>query len=560
MGIVFTGGFDTGSVVEFCSSSGSVSVVEPSTLPHATGSHSLRVSPAVGEDAWVRAIWEWMADGGGREADQDIEEAVVHFALRLDTLPAGTAKGVSDVTVEDSSSATAVAGLNIDEDGKLHLYDATYSDLLVSEALSVGAWHWIAFGFRTTSSSRLYLAVDGVELFNGAADVTDPVTGGLVPMLGKWGNITDDLAVDYLLDDVVITDSLDEVYEPGVHVVTLRPRSTICATNWRPFGGPAVVHGCMDDEPAHDSGATYAINSAFSGSSPMRCGLERGYASAAGEAVCSLFGSDARIRGLDVLAWMSVTAGASGQFGQAVALGTAEYSILTTEANLADWAESPNRGHWATSPFSGAAWSATELAALEAGVAASDLNDDVCKVTALAANVVVEPSDQDPYTKALEALWAILEARSDFTSLVRPSNRIKFTSIGTRRSPIKEQVSTADLPEVRIIVTGSQPAARGSSCSAFDMATYEVQVSSGDQRLDDPHLPLKWAIMRAMLRERTILETLQALTWNGRRFVVGIKPTSVREGVTEADLNRGIHGWAGVWAIDVEMAFRTADL
>jgi len=149
----------------------------------------------------------------------------------------------------------------------------------------------------------------------------------------------------------------------------------------------------------------------------------------------------------------------------------------------------------------------------------------------------------------------MLEANSAFTDLVKAGNRIKFT--GTNRDPIKREVASAGLPEVRIIMTGSTPHPGNTSASSRDTVTFEVQVSSGDQRLDAVHLPLRWVIFRALAGAYTALGTIE---WNSKAFVKNVLPQTVGDGVSDADLNRGIQGWSAVWAVEIDCWFDTSDL
>ncbi len=163
--------------------------------------------------------------------------------------------------------------------------------------------------------------------------------------------------------------------------------------------------------------------------------------------------------------------------------------------------------------------------------------------------------ERDPYSKVIDGLWQLLEAKKGFIEAFRPANRIKYTE--TSRDPVKEQISDTDTPEIRIIVARSSPNEQRSSNTTFDLATFEIQVTSGDQRLDYRHLPLKWLIFRAMVNAPAALATL---TWNGKAFVLLPQAATVDEGVAERDLMRGIIGWTAIWAINVQMQFATADL
>jgi len=167
---------------------------------------------------------------------------------------------------------------------------------------------------------------------------------------------------------------------------------------------------------------------------------------------------------------------------------------------------------------------------------------------------MAEPAD--PYTVALGGLWAVLRSEPEVIRRVKPQNMVTLT--GGNRAPIKAEVQAADLPELRVILRGSQPNSIGSSGMTGETVVFEIQVSSGDQRLDAQHLPLRWAIFRAM--RKSLAKTLDSLQWNGKSFIVQASASEVRDGWSEEDLNRGIKGWASIWTCPLTMAFATGDL
>ena len=164
------------------------------------------------------------------------------------------------------------------------------------------------------------------------------------------------------------------------------------------------------------------------------------------------------------------------------------------------------------------------------------------------ARILRQPN---PYTEVVLGLWSLLESSSDFCTLVAPGNRIKF--LGESRSPIKTEVSDADLPEVRIVPTGSTPHAHAASNMHRETVRYEVQLSTGDQRLDALVNPLRWIITRAMLNVHDHLKN--AVMFAGLRIVVLARPSSVTDGVSQADMNRQIRGWAALWACEVDTVY-----
>lgn len=161
----------------------------------------------------------------------------------------------------------------------------------------------------------------------------------------------------------------------------------------------------------------------------------------------------------------------------------------------------------------------------------------------------------DPFTLVFDSLWSLLENWTPFTNLVPVGNRIKYTS-GTR-DPEKELMSTADTPEVRIIPTSSLTHLHRTTNSTSVLQRLEIQTSSGDQRLEEKHFPVKWEVIRALTNWRSEVE---ALVWNSKKFVKNVKGHEALEGVSEFDINRGIKGWSAIWSCEIEMFFTTADM
>jgi hypothetical protein len=166
-------------------------------------------------------------------------------------------------------------------------------------------------------------------------------------------------------------------------------------------------------------------------------------------------------------------------------------------------------------------------------------------------------SASNPLTAVYNALWTLLEQHRGFTALVRPGNRIKFA--GARRDPMKAEICEGDLPEVRLTCTGGSAQIQRTSSSGSITKRFEVQIATGDQRLeyDAGVLAVEWEVLKAMHGWRAVLG---ALIWEDKAFVKTCKLLDVRVGVTDTDLNRGIKGWSAVWACEVEMWFATADL
>lgn len=170
-------------------------------------------------------------------------------------------------------------------------------------------------------------------------------------------------------------------------------------------------------------------------------------------------------------------------------------------------------------------------------------------------------TEMTPYEKVLRGLWWLLEANPEFGRLVPAGNRVNW--LGPNRSPQKGEAMTADFPEVRILGTKSRPQYDASSSSSFSVETFEVQVRTGDKRINHLWYPVKLAIVRAL---RPWHECLMSLRWRGRQFVHLLRPLEMTEGLnvslanTRNEEQAVIEGWASVWGCEVSMNFRTIDL
>lgn len=189
-----------------------------------------------------------------------------------------------------------------------------------------------------------------------------------------------------------------------------------------------------------------------------------------------------------------------------------------------------------------------------AAIAAFDL--DAWQAPILSVDFDWQDGELDPYTQVINGLWDLLEACPSFAALVKIGNRIKFTH-ATNRSPMKETLSESDVPEVRIVCASSSPHIHRTSSSSSDVVQFQIQVASGDQRVQIAHYPVKWAVYRAL---RDWLPYLQNLRWKGLPFIKRVAPIRVEEGAEKKELNRGIIGWSAIWACEAELWFRTLDL
>ena len=156
-----------------------------------------------------------------------------------------------------------------------------------------------------------------------------------------------------------------------------------------------------------------------------------------------------------------------------------------------------------------------------------------------------------PFSKVYDEIWNLLEADVDFTNLFAVGNRIKFNDDETRDA-IKQNVTTEDLPEVMLSVSGAAVNLGNTSSSTRIAQTYALIVNTGDMRVNRYINAINWLFLCKLNSWNT---SLSALLWVGETFVKTVRVTSVNTGQSQQDRNRGIHGWGAVWNIEVEMLF-----
>jgi hypothetical protein len=167
------------------------------------------------------------------------------------------------------------------------------------------------------------------------------------------------------------------------------------------------------------------------------------------------------------------------------------------------------------------------------------------------------PVETDPFTLVFDKLWELAEASVPLAALVKPGNRIKFNKEG-ERGPLKEAVAVADLPELVLTTTGTSAVnSHSSSCGSSITRQYSWLLSTGDYRFNYKLFPVQFALFAAIIDAEYEIQSLQ---WNGNPFVLRCFWSALTEGLSNAELNRGVKGWSSLWTFQIDMNFSTNDL
>jgi hypothetical protein len=165
-------------------------------------------------------------------------------------------------------------------------------------------------------------------------------------------------------------------------------------------------------------------------------------------------------------------------------------------------------------------------------------------------------AETDPFTQSYRGIWTLLEARQAFKDLVPVGNRIKYDS-DTTRMPEKRETNTADLPEVRVMPMGGVYNLTVSSSHTRLVKRYQVQVATGDLRVQQYLHTLEIAVIAAMLHWPG---TFLPMTWKTHRFVTKLEMGDAPEGRRITDIESNIQGWATMLSVSVTMHIPNDDL
>jgi len=141
----------------------------------------------------------------------------------------------------------------------------------------------------------------------------------------------------------------------------------------------------------------------------------------------------------------------------------------------------------------------------------------------------------NPLTGINDKLWEILEANSEFTTLVGEANRIK-----TDTEHRSFRGLDRDYPNVRIAPFGfGEASLLGTSTTGFVETLWSVEIRSGDRKVDERLFALQWLIYKIFVQhvrgQNTMLDLSYAvkMEWISTDSQIElIKAQSAHEGWT----------------------------
>lgn len=161
----------------------------------------------------------------------------------------------------------------------------------------------------------------------------------------------------------------------------------------------------------------------------------------------------------------------------------------------------------------------------------------------------------NPFTQVYDSLWSLVTDHPDIDDIVKVGNRIDFSA--DKRQPHKNQIATADLPELVLVQGGLRGSLYHTSSSTRCTREYRWLISTGDFRINHFLNKVEWMLFVAHLGWTSTLTSLQ---YNGASFVKRCEILDAQTGASDPERNRNIQGWSSIWRIEVEMHFKTSDL
>ena len=155
----------------------------------------------------------------------------------------------------------------------------------------------------------------------------------------------------------------------------------------------------------------------------------------------------------------------------------------------------------------------------------------------------------NPFQIVYDALWEMADRNKSLTSMIKLNNKESYDKwIG-----FKTDVSTADFPELALVVDGGSTNFQWSSSHSQFTRMYSWSLTTGNFTICNYHCIL-WELYRAMVDWDKVLCSLQ---WDGSQIVTNAAIAELTEGTLRIEQNRGIRGWSSIFAIDVEFVVPT---
>lgn len=157
---------------------------------------------------------------------------------------------------------------------------------------------------------------------------------------------------------------------------------------------------------------------------------------------------------------------------------------------------------------------------------------------------------RDPFSLVYNGLWALVERNQDLKKYIPAGNRINFAE----ELAYKEEVVQADLPELALLLAGGSPGTKDSSDGRSITKRFVWALTTGQYQVNPAYHRIAFELWRSMVDYACVL---CALSWCNCNFVTDCRMIDIEEGTLSDFLERNItiHGWSGLWGVEVDMQF-----
>ncbi len=157
----------------------------------------------------------------------------------------------------------------------------------------------------------------------------------------------------------------------------------------------------------------------------------------------------------------------------------------------------------------------------------------------------------DPCSMVYSQLIESAMANPTVNAMVKANNVCRFDYAKNETFPIKDDISTDDLPELTLVPTNYSHV-KTSSCHSTVTVIFQWQIATGDWRLSVKLFPLLHHLTVAM---NHVSRDLSKLEYNGAKFFLSSRVGDGVCGIDDPTANRNIRGWSATLPITVQMKF-----
>lgn len=169
---------------------------------------------------------------------------------------------------------------------------------------------------------------------------------------------------------------------------------------------------------------------------------------------------------------------------------------------------------------------------------------------------------RNPFQLVYDELFSIVAKDPRVQALVRPKNAIAYNQ-PAGNNPTREVLNPADTPEITLVSSGASFNLHNTSTTCMVTRRYQWMIATGSYNLSKDLYALEWGAFCAMVEWRsrlTVLTWPEGVTADYAHFVKVLRAADLNEGIANSGLDRGAAGFSALWAVDIDMYFRTQDL